>query len=71
MGQEKSPKIALLKEVLFCGLVWALRGITIGESAVDYMLVPPRMKQARMLRVALSTRGLRVALSIRRLLECG
>ena len=57
MGQEVSPKMALTvcKEVLFCGLIWTLRGITIGETAVDYILEvllkqPAGIKQARMLR---------------------
>ena len=57
VGQEVSPKMALTvcKEALFCGLIWTLRGITIGETAVDYILEvllkqPAGIKQARMLR---------------------
>ena len=57
MGQEVSPKITLTvcKEVLFTGLIWTLRGITIGETAVNYILdvllkQPAGIKQARMLR---------------------
>ena len=40
MDQEVSPKMALTvcKEVLFCGLIWTMRGITIGETDVDYIL---------------------------------
>lgn len=57
MGQGVSPKITLnvCKEVLLAGLSWALRGMTIGETAMNYILEvllkqPAGIKQARMLR---------------------
>ena len=57
MGQEVSTKQEwkVTKEVLFCGLIWTVYGITIGETAVTYLTdillkQPAGIKQARMLR---------------------
>ena len=45
----------MAKEVLFCGLIWTVYGVTIGETAVTYLTdvllkQPAGTKQARMLR---------------------